>query len=120
MNQRTILPIVVVDDEPIILRILSLALDPLAYPVVSLPDAEEALSLMASERPALVISDVRLPGMTGVEFASQVKHDPRFADVPVLLMSAYGEPARHAADGFLAKPFDVENLTAEVQRLLCA
>ena len=47
MNQRTVLPIVVVDDEPIILRILSLALDPLDYPVVSLPDAEEALSLMA-------------------------------------------------------------------------
>ena len=112
--------ILIVDDEKNIRRTLRMILEGEGFEVLEAGSAEEGLPLIDERAVDLVVLDVRLPGMTGVEFVRQVKHDPRFADVPVLLMSAYGDPARHAADGFLAKPFDVENLTAEVQRLLCA
>jgi CheY-like chemotaxis protein len=87
-----------------------LALSELGWETIPAPDAETAAGIMAFKTPDIIITDVRLPGMDGVELARRVK-ESSLRDTPVLLMSAYGEPPSHEGDGFLAKPFDIDGLT---------
>jgi CheY-like chemotaxis protein len=63
----------------------------------------------------MVLTDVRLPGMDGVELTRRIKAEDE-SQVPVLLMSAHGEPKGHQGDGFLPKPFDVEEFAVFVRR----
>lgn len=106
----------VVDDEPAILRLVSLVLRDLGYETLAATDAETAAGILAFRRPDLVITDVRLPGADGLELARRVKNAPRLQSTPVLLISAYGEPPSHEGDGFLPKPFDIDSLTEFVSR----
>jgi CheY-like chemotaxis protein len=105
----------VVEDESAIRRLIVVVLRDLGVETISAPDAETALGLLETASPDLIITDVRLPGMDGVEFTRRVKsegggHKP----TPVLLTSAYGEPRGHEGDGFLPKPFDVDTLAEAV------
>ncbi len=103
--------VLVVDDEPAILRVIAFVLRDMGCETYTAGDAERALDLLRSVRPKLIIADVKLPGMSGVELARRVKADEDLCSVPVLLMSAYGEPVFHPGDGFLPKPFDLEELS---------
>jgi CheY-like chemotaxis protein len=76
-------------------------------------DAETGLKMVESRDPHIVICDVRLPGMDGVEFATVMKESR--PSTPVVLVSAYGPPAQHAGDAFLAKPFDNDQLLETVR-----
>jgi len=100
----------VVDDEPAILRLVAVVLRDLGCETLMARDAESALQLVDNSSPDLVISDIKLPGMDGLELARRLKSDQRFDHRPVLLMSAFGEPRNHDGDGFLAKPFDIDGL----------
>jgi CheY-like chemotaxis protein len=102
----------IVEDEPAILRLIVLALHDLGCVALPAPSAEAALQMLENERvsPAITITDVRLPGMDGVELTRLIKADSRLSDKPVILMSAYGEPRQHQGDAFLAKPFDIDEL----------
>ena len=106
--------VLVVDDEPAILRIVTISLRTLGFETYAAPDAETALDLLTSVRPDIIVADVRLPGIDGAELARRVKSNAELSSVPVLLMSSFGEPARHEGDGFLAKPFDLDDLAAIV------
>ncbi|MBI2911315.1 MAG: response regulator [Chloroflexi bacterium] len=103
--------VLVVDDEPAILRVISFVLRDMGCETYTAGDAERALDLLQSVRPDLMIVDVKLPGMSGVDLARRVKADQGLSSVPVVLMSAYGEPIFHPGDGFLSKPFDLEELS---------
>ena len=98
----------VVDDEPAILRLVAVVLRDLGCDALTARDAESALDVIKQQDPDFVISDVKLPGMDGVELARRIKSDRRLNNKPVLLMSAFGEPRDHYGDGFLAKPFDID------------
>ncbi|MEA2583235.1 MAG: two-component system, OmpR family, response regulator MprA [Thermomicrobiales bacterium] len=113
------LPILVVDDHPstraLFARFLALA----GFAVQEAADGLEALAAVARARPALVVSDIRMPGVDGAELARRLMaHDP---PVPVVLTSS-----DHAADPrlpgvpFLPKPVDLDDLRAAVARLLTA
>jgi CheY-like chemotaxis protein len=108
--------ILIIDDEPSIGRMVSYVLEELGCELVIAHDAESGLKLVESKEPHLVICDVRLPGMDGVEFAMLMKQNR--PSVPVLLMSAYGMPAQHVGDGFIKKPFDNDELLRAVRRHL--
>ena len=111
----------IVDDEPAILRLVSIVLRDMDCDTLSAPNAEAALELLhGGEMPDLIITDVKMPGIDGAEFTRLVKADDRLASIPVLLMSAYGEPRGHAGDGFLAKPFDIDGLAEFVALYLPA
>jgi CheY-like chemotaxis protein len=99
----------VVDDEPAILRLVAVVLRDLGCDTLTAPDGESALRMVEGEHPDVVISDVKLPGMDGVELARRIKSDGG-KETPVLLMSAFGEPRNHPGDAFLAKPFDIDSL----------
>jgi CheY-like chemotaxis protein len=97
----------VVDDEPAILRLVAVVLRDMGCEILTAPSAESALEIAEKTDPDFVISDVKLPGMDGVELAKRIKSRE---NTPVLLMSAFGEPRKHEGDGFLAKPFDIDGL----------
>ena len=118
MDKR--ITVLVIDDEPAILRLVSLALQDSGMGVLAAPDGETASDLLESQQPDLIVSDVRLPGMDGLEIARRVKRNPALSTIPVLLISAFGEPQGHQADAFLAKPFDIEHLVDRMNQLLDA
>lgn len=102
----------VVDDEPAILRLVAVVLRDLGCETLTAVNAESALEIAEKTNPDFVISDVKLPGMDGVELAKRLKSRKK----PVLLMSAFGEPRKHDGAGFLAKPFDIDGLVEFVSR----
>ena len=108
----------VIDDEPAILRLVALVLEDLGCEALTARDAESALKLIEKQELDFVISDVKLPGMDGLELARRIKSEEK--QKPVLLMSAFGEPRNHPADGFLAKPFDIDGLVDFVSPYLDA
>lgn len=103
--------VLVVDDEPAIRKVVTSALSELGCDdTVEVGDAETALQIIERQRPDVVITDVKLPGISGVDLARLIKGDARMKATPVFLMSAYGEPDGHVADGFLPKPFSMDDL----------
>jgi CheY-like chemotaxis protein len=108
----------VIDDEPAILRLVALVLEDLGCEALTARDGESALKLIEKQELDFVISDVKLPGMDGLELARRIKSEEK--QKPVLLMSAFGEPRNHPADGFLAKPFDIDGLVDFVSPYLDA
>jgi CheY-like chemotaxis protein len=113
INKKSIL---VVDDEPAIVRMVVAIIDELGFgETYTAPDAETALEVFEECHPSIVLTDVKLPGMDGVELARRIKSEDA-AHTPVLLMSAHGEPKAHPGDGFLPKPFDVDQFAGFVAR----
>jgi two-component system response regulator (stage 0 sporulation protein F) len=111
--------VLVVDDEPHILKMVAAVLEDLGCEdTQTAGDAETALVLMQKQPPDMVITDVKLPGMDGVELARRIKRGASKQRLPVVLMSAYGEPTPNPGDGFLHKPFDIDQLARVVKHHL--
>lgn len=116
--------ILVVDDEKDIVEILTYNLQKDGFQVHSCGDGESALSKCRTLLPDLVILDVMLPGMDGVEVCRALRRDERTAAIPVVLLTAKGEESDVVlglgvgADDYVAKPFSVKELVARVRALL--
>jgi CheY-like chemotaxis protein len=113
--------ILVVDDEVDITETYAIYLDLQGFEVVTADDAVQALEIMATRVPDLIISDCMMPHMDGVEFSKRIKANPRTRNTPVILMS--GAPELHDLDSssyevFLRKPVLFERLMMEIRRLL--
>jgi CheY-like chemotaxis protein len=117
-------PILVVDDQPTNLKLCKVMLSVDGYEVHTAADAEEARALLDVVHPRLILMDVQLPGMDGLEFTRQLKADPATRDIVVLALTAYAmhgdeQKALDAGcDGYLAKPIDTRLLAATVERYL--
>jgi CheY-like chemotaxis protein len=116
--------ILIVDDEKPVRQFLVAAFEEAGHQVVEASHGRDALGLIASNaaRPDLVISDVMMPLVGGVELCRTLKADPATADIPIVLMSAaYPRTSANAgADAVIGKPFDLDTLDALVHRLLTA
>ena len=116
--------IVIVDDEPHILRVAAFRLGSEGYEVLSESDGGRAYQLIRDETPDLVILDIRLPTLDGCEICRRMKEDAGLRCIPVILFTAAeaGEVLRMAeevgADGWLGKPFDGQTLLARVKQLM--
>ncbi len=114
--------ILIVEDDPDILRILSHTLGAAGYHVVQAYGGEDALRKVKTHHPDLVLTDLAMPMMSGVEVINQIKKDPETCHIPVVAVTAFvwDTIARSAAevgcDGFLAKPFKSVDLLREVQK----
>ena len=103
--------ILVVDDEPAIADAVSYALRSAGFDVDALGDGEAALEAARAERYDVLVLDVRLPGLSGVEVCRAVKANPFTARVPVLMLTAAAEDEERrralaaGADGYVTKPF---------------
>ena len=84
-------------------------------------NGQEGLAQLAARRPDLVISDQMMPGLTGSELYTRMQADPALAGVPVLIMSAAGDPRLDEAGayaGFLPKPFELQTLLRLVRQTI--
>jgi DNA-binding response OmpR family regulator len=120
MNEK----ILVVDDEPNMLRLLGLTLEHEGYGIAIAKDAREALGKILAEKPDLIILDVMLPGVSGLELCEKLRAQPDTANIPIIMLSAKGEvPDKVAglkagADEYVVKPIDTSELVARVGSLL--
>lgn len=113
--------ILVVDDEPAIVRLVRAKLRADGYAVVTAERGEEALALLDEERPDLVLLDVMMPGMDGFETLRRIRTESR---VPVIMLTARAGDAdtlrglHGGADDYVAKPFNPDELAARVAAVL--
>jgi len=113
--------ILVVDDEPPIVRLVRAKLQADGYGVISADRGEAALKLLEDERPDLVILDVMMPGLDGFETLHRIRTESR---LPVIMLTAKSSDRdkirglEHGADDYLAKPFNPDELSARVAAVL--
>lgn len=116
--------ILIVDDSPTELRIFQRALAPLGHTIVVAADGEEADRMIRSERPDLLVLDVVMPGKNGFALCRELKRDPDFADMPIIIVTSKSQDAdqfwgkRQGADEYLVKPFEPSELLDAVVRHL--
>jgi CheY-like chemotaxis protein len=96
-------------------------LEAAGFRVATAANGQAALDLLAGERPAVIVADYSLPGVSGAELGRAVRADPRLVDVPFVLVSGFGQDAvRHAFDDydtFLGKPLLPEVVVPLVSHL---
>jgi CheY-like chemotaxis protein len=114
-------PILVVDDDDLILSSVESTLVDEGYPVVTAPDGAAALDAVEQQSPALILLDMKMPILDGWAFARAYREQPE-PRAPIVVMTAAADAARRAADvgaeGYLAKPFDLEDLLSLVGRMM--
>jgi two-component system, cell cycle response regulator len=116
--------ILIVDDVPANTRLLEAKLSAEYYQVASARDGFEALRMAHEWQPDLILLDVMMPGMDGFECCRKLKGDPTTLHIPVVMVTALGEPAERlhglesGADDFLTKPVEYETLLARVRSLI--
>lgn len=115
--------ILIVDDEPDILAILSKRLSQEGYAVIKADNGKDALKLARSEQPSLIVLDIVMPDMSGAEVAEKLKGDSYTKDIPVMFLTCLftkrDETERGHAVGqnfFVAKPYDPEELLREIKK----
>jgi DNA-binding response OmpR family regulator len=111
--------ILVVDDDPLITDLLESALATEGYQVQSAID-EAALRIAHDLQPAVILLDITMPGMDGVEISQRLRADPRTATIPIIVMSAEDRiratSTRMAVDDRLPKPFGLQQLFALIAK----
>ena len=117
--------ILVVDDEPFIVQMVTSRLNAAGYEAISAKDGEEGLIKARSENPDLVILDVMMPKMDGFAVCATLKQDERYQKIPIILFTAKaGDEARQigmedcGADDYLPKPFEAQKLLEKISGLL--
>ena len=115
--------ILAVDDTPENLRLLEALLTPRGYQLVTASSGAQALALLGSERPDLLLVDIVMPEMNGYEVTKRVRADPDWRHLPIIMITATGgadlvHSLEAGADDFVSKPFDQHELLARVKSLL--
>ena len=115
------LPILLVDDQPENLRALEAVLEPLGYPLVTANSGHGALRMLLEQDFAMILLDVRMPGLDGLETAELIKQRTRTRDIPIVFLTAARDEVADIARGYgvgavdyVLKPFDPELLRSKV------
>jgi DNA-binding response OmpR family regulator len=118
------LSVLVVDDDPVILRLLQVNFELEGIDVATAVDGEEGLKMAQSDRPDLVISDIMMPKVNGLELLAALRSSPETASLPVILLSAKAQVAdvqrglELGADDYVTKPFDPLELIDRIYKVL--
>ena len=117
-------PILVVDDNPLNLKLARLLLAVEGYQVRTAEHAATALAVLETFHPRLILMDIQLPGMDGLELTRRLRADPSLNDVVILAVTAYAMEADEqkaldaGCDGYVAKPLDTRSLPDVVRAYL--
>lgn len=117
-------PLLIVDDNPQNLKLGRVLLASEGYEVRTAVDAEDALRVLASFTPRLILMDLQLPGMDGLTLTRQLKRDPAWQGILVVALTAYamkGDEAKALAagcDGYITKPIDTDTFAQLVRDYL--
>jgi CheY-like chemotaxis protein len=116
--------ILMVDDNPGNMKLLSFILGKQGYEVRVAGDAEQALSVLKEFRPRLILMDVQLPGMDGLELTRRLKADPGYSEIMIIAVTASAmkgdeqEALAAGCDGYITKPIDTRLMPVLVARYL--
>jgi two-component system cell cycle response regulator DivK len=114
-------PVLIVDDNPVNLKLVRAVLAAEGYDIRTAGDGSEALTVLAKFRPRLILMDVQLPGDNGFELTRRLKSDPATRDIVVVAVTAYSIPGdeekahRAGCSGLITKPLDSRTLPAAIQ-----
>ncbi|HET6334344.1 MAG TPA: response regulator [Polyangiales bacterium] len=118
--------ILIVDDSATVRQQVGLALNQSGYGVIEADDGRAGLLMLARSGISMVICDINMPRMTGLEMLESLRRNPRHAAIPVLMLTSERHPAlveraRNAgANGWITKPFNAEALISAVAKLVGA
>jgi twitching motility two-component system response regulator PilH len=116
--------IMVVDDSPTELKIMTEPFIPKGYNVITAMDGEEAIKMAEKEKPALIVLDVIMPKMNGFQVCRKIKTTPELKDIKILLLTNKNQESdefwgmKQGADAYMTKPFDGDELLAKAESLL--
>jgi phosphate regulon transcriptional regulator PhoB len=116
--------ILVVEDEPDLREVIRYNLEREGYRVLETEDGEEGLDLLREKLPELVLLDIMLPGLDGIEICRSIKYDPHTRSIPVIMVTARGDESDIVlglgvgADDYIIKPFSPRELVARVKAVL--
>lgn len=115
--------ILIAEDEPLILQTLELKLKKEGYEVIGCVDGLDALQKIDTEQPDLIITDIMMPYMSGLEVVRKVKQDDQSRNTPVIVLSTMGQESiveeafELGADDYLKKPFSLSELSIRIKKL---
>jgi CheY-like chemotaxis protein len=116
--------ILIVDDNPQNAKLMTVLLRAEGYAVDTAPDAERALQVLDELKPKLILMDIQLPGMDGLELTRRLKADPKYRHIQIVALTAYAmkgddEKARAAGcDDYVTKPIDMDHVSELIARLI--
>jgi DNA-binding response OmpR family regulator len=116
--------VLVVDDDPSIRAMLEYALYFEDFEVESAPDGETALEMLKTTQPDVILLDVMMPRIDGLEVARRIREDAALAHIPVIMLSAMTQDSDimagwvAGASSYLTKPVDVDMLVSEISRVI--
>lgn len=114
--------VLIVDDNPTNLKLVAYLVKAHGYDVDTATDAESALAAIAAHRPRVILMDLQLPGIDGLELTRRLKADPATSDIAIIAVTAYAmkgdqEKAREAGcDDYVTKPIDTRTLPELIAR----
>lgn len=114
--------ILVVDDSPVIRRVLSVTFERNGYEVEAAEDGEEALSIMEDVDIDIIYSDIRMPNMDGITLLQEIRKTYSSIELPVIMLTAVGEEKdresalKHGANAILTKPSSSHEIIATLQK----
>jgi two-component system cell cycle response regulator DivK len=106
--------ILIIDDNPLNLKLISLILELEHHKIFTAGNAEEALDILKKIKPDLILMDLQMPGMDGLQLTQQLKSQPQYKNVLIVALTAYamvGDKERALAagcDGYISKPIDTK------------
>ena len=116
--------VLIVDDNAMNVELVMFVLSAATFEVESAADASQAIRQITAFRPDLILMDVQMPDIDGIELTRQIKADPATRDITVVAFTAYamkGDEARMRAagcDGYISKPIDVTKFAAQIRACL--
>ncbi len=122
-ESRTIL---LVDDEPDLVQLVSVRLQVAGYHVITASDGQQALDAVKQTRPDLIILDLMLPKVDGYKVCRLLKFDDRYKKIPILVFTARAQDGdirmatECGADAYLTKPFEAQTLLSKLRDLMSA
>ena len=116
--------VLVVEDDPVILRLLEVNFELEGFAVLLAHDGAEGIEAARAHQPDVIISDIMMPHTSGLELVQTLKSDPETKGIPIILLSAKAQTADlkvgldAGADGYVTKPFEPLDLVERVNELL--
>ena len=116
--------VLVVEDDPVILRLLEVNFELEGFGVVLAHDGAEGIEMARAEKPDIIISDIMMPRVSGIELVQALKADEATASIPIILLSAKAQTGDlksgldAGADDYITKPFEPLDLIDRVNALL--
>ncbi|HDY86599.1 MAG TPA: response regulator [bacterium] len=123
-KQATTAKVLIVDDEPDIVNIIKCHLECCKCEVVTAANGKEGLEKAAKEKPDLILLDVNMPTMNGLQMLERLREDPNLKDIPVIMVTVVCEPqniavaSSYSVADYISKPFELNELAEKVAKAL--